>query len=157
MSMTRPPSLLHHLVQLLCTLLVLLGDAVRFLRLCLRSPAALAAENLFLRQQLALYQERHITPQRATLDDLIPLSANHLGHILTQWVPHYNTGRPHMSLGPGISPSPPHLPMPLQVHRHRLPEQPAGRDAADSWRLASCIPAGKMASRWPSIFADDSA
>src|SRR4029450_12663940 len=47
-------------------LLTLLGDVVRFLRLCLRSPAALAAENLFLRKQLALYQERHITPRRAT-------------------------------------------------------------------------------------------
>ena len=31
-----------------------------------RSPAALAAENLFLRKQLALYQERHVKPRRAT-------------------------------------------------------------------------------------------
>jgi hypothetical protein len=29
-------------------------------------PAALAAENLFLRKQLALYQERQVTPRRAT-------------------------------------------------------------------------------------------
>lgn len=29
-------------------------------------PAALAAENLFLRKQLALYQERHVKPRRAT-------------------------------------------------------------------------------------------
>jgi hypothetical protein len=39
---------------------------VRFLRLCLRPPASLAAENLFLRKQLALYQERHVKPRRAT-------------------------------------------------------------------------------------------
>jgi putative transposase len=58
--------LLHHLVPLTCMLLTLLVDAARFLRLSLRSPAALAAENLFLRKQLALYQERHVTPRRAT-------------------------------------------------------------------------------------------
>jgi hypothetical protein len=48
------------------TLLTLLVDACRYLRLFLRSPAVLAAENLFLRKQLALYQERHMKPQRAT-------------------------------------------------------------------------------------------
>ena len=64
--MTRSPHLFRQLVQLSYLLLTLLGDVVRFLRLCLRSPAALAAENLFLRKQLALYQERHITPGRAT-------------------------------------------------------------------------------------------
>ena len=58
--------LLHHLVQLVCTLLALLGNTTCFLRLCLRPPAALAAENLLLRKQLALYQERHVKPQRAT-------------------------------------------------------------------------------------------
>jgi transposase InsO family protein len=47
-------------------LLTLVVDAGRFLRLWLRSPAQLAAENLFLRKQLALYQERHIKPRRAT-------------------------------------------------------------------------------------------
>jgi transposase InsO family protein len=64
--MTKLPSLLHHLVQLAGTLLVFLGDALRFLGLCLRAPTALAAENLFLRKQLALYQERKIKPGRAT-------------------------------------------------------------------------------------------
>jgi hypothetical protein len=39
---------------------------VRFLMLCLRSSAVMAAENLFLRKQLALYQERHVKPRRAT-------------------------------------------------------------------------------------------
>jgi putative transposase len=64
--MTRCPSLLCHLVPLARTLLMLLMDAWRFLRLCLRPSPALAAENLFLRKQLALYQERQIKPHRAT-------------------------------------------------------------------------------------------
>jgi putative transposase len=41
-------------------------DALLFFRLCLRSPAALAAENLFLRKQLGLYIERKTKPRRAT-------------------------------------------------------------------------------------------
>jgi putative transposase len=45
---------------------MLLADGIRYVGLCLRSPTALAAENLFLRKQLALYQERSITPRRAT-------------------------------------------------------------------------------------------
>ncbi len=64
--MLSVPHLLHHLVQLVGILLALLGDTVRFLLLCLRPPAALVAENLFLRKQLALYQERHVKPRRAT-------------------------------------------------------------------------------------------
>ena len=64
--MLRVPPLLHHLVQLVYILPALLGDTARFLLLCLRPPAALVAENLFLRKQLALYQERHIKLRRAT-------------------------------------------------------------------------------------------
>jgi hypothetical protein len=33
---------------------------------------------------------------------VIPLSKRHLRRILHEWVKHYNTGRPHQSLGPGI-------------------------------------------------------
>jgi transposase InsO family protein len=61
------------------------------------------------------------TLRRECLDYLIPLAENHLRGILAQWVPHYNTGRPHMSLGPGIPQAPPPLPVPLHVHRHQLP------------------------------------
>jgi hypothetical protein len=39
-------------------LLSLITDALCYLGLCLRPSPALAAENLFLRKQLALYQER---------------------------------------------------------------------------------------------------
>ena len=52
--------------QLAGPLLKLFMDAVWFLGLCLRPPMALAAENLFLRKQLALYQERHGPSRRAS-------------------------------------------------------------------------------------------
>jgi transposase InsO family protein len=61
------------------------------------------------------------TLRRECVDYLIPLSANHLGRVLTQWVRHYNAGRPHMALGPGIPQPHAALPAPLQEQRHRLP------------------------------------
>jgi putative transposase len=61
------------------------------------------------------------TLRQECLDYLIPLSAHHVGHVLTQWVRHYNEGRPHMALGPGIPQPPVGLPAPLQEQRHRLP------------------------------------
>jgi len=33
---------------------------------------------------------------------MIPLGEKHLRRILSEWVTHYNQGRPHLSLGPGI-------------------------------------------------------
>ena len=42
------------------------ADLGRYLALCFRSRAALAAENLFLRKQLALFGERKVQPHRAT-------------------------------------------------------------------------------------------
>jgi putative transposase len=41
-------------------------DLVRLLGASLRSRTALAAENLFLRKQLALYRERQVNPRRAS-------------------------------------------------------------------------------------------
>jgi hypothetical protein len=43
----------------------ILGDLLRFLCLGLRSRTSLAAENLFLRKQLAFYRERKVKPRRA--------------------------------------------------------------------------------------------
>jgi putative transposase len=63
--MTRCLSLLRTVMPLACTRLRLLGDAGRFLLLCLRPRHILAAENLFLRKQLALYPERGVKPTRA--------------------------------------------------------------------------------------------
>ena len=68
----------RHLMQLTAMLLSLGVDAVRFLRLCLRLRPTLAAENLFLRKQLALYQERRIKPQCAT--NAMRLGLVWLGH-----------------------------------------------------------------------------
>ena len=42
----------------------ILGDVLRLFALGLRSKSSLAAENLFLRKQLAFYQERKIKPRR---------------------------------------------------------------------------------------------
>jgi hypothetical protein len=56
LSILRVPRLLHHVVQFVCILLALLGDTMRFFLLCLRPRAALVAENLFLRKQLAFYK-----------------------------------------------------------------------------------------------------
>jgi transposase InsO family protein len=56
----------RHVRVQVAMLLSLIADAVRYMRLCLRPSPALAAENLFLRKQLALYQERQVKPHRAT-------------------------------------------------------------------------------------------
>ena len=42
------------------------------------------------------------TMRRECLDFIIPLNEKHLRQILREWVRHYNSGRPHSSLGPGI-------------------------------------------------------
>ena len=46
------------------------------------------------------------TIRRECLDWMIPISESHLRSILKSWVDHYNRGRPHSSLGPGV-PDPP--------------------------------------------------
>jgi putative transposase len=58
------------------------------------------------------------TMRRECLDFAIPLNDRHLRRVLREWVSHYNRGRPHSRLGPGIpdrrsSPPP-------RVHRHRF-------------------------------------
>jgi len=49
----------------------IVGDLVHFLCLGFRSRASLAAENLFLRTQLAFYQERKVKPRRVCGELLI--------------------------------------------------------------------------------------
>jgi hypothetical protein len=49
------------------------------------------------------YCERLIgTVRRECLDFMIPLGEKHLRRILREWISHYNHGRPHAALGPGI-------------------------------------------------------
>jgi hypothetical protein len=74
LAMARFSRLLRNLQQLASTLLTLLVDALRYFGLCLRPPATLAAEYLFLRKQLALYQEREVKPRQATHPTRIALT-----------------------------------------------------------------------------------
>ena len=61
------------------------------------------------------------TLRRECLDFLILLTAHPLQHLLHEWMLHYNNSRPHMALGPGIPQPPQQWPVPLQAHRHRIP------------------------------------
>jgi putative transposase len=60
----------------------LLIDLLRFVSLAIRSRSQLAAENLLLRKQLALYQERRVKPHRA--DDATRITLVVLSK-LTDW------------------------------------------------------------------------
>jgi hypothetical protein len=60
-----PGSIFRTLTHSLMTLSSVACDLVRHLVLTSRSRRALAAENLFLRRQLALFQERNVKPLRA--------------------------------------------------------------------------------------------
>jgi putative transposase len=59
--------------------------------------------------------------RRECLDWLIPIHESHLRSVLREWVAHYNRGRPHASLGPGI-PDPLAERKPPVSTGHRLPE-----------------------------------
>ena len=59
------------------------------------------------------------TIRRECLDWLVLFNEEHLRRVLHEWIAHYNRGRPHASLGPGI-PEPPPEPIPKPSHRHRL-------------------------------------
>ena len=61
------------------------------------------------------------TMRRECLNFVIPLNARHLYSVLKEWVTHYNEGRPHMSLGPGIPQPRAALPLSCQTHRHQIP------------------------------------
>lgn len=72
------------------------------------------------------------TIRRECLDGPIPMSEAHLREILKSWIAHYNPGRPHSSLGPGV-PGPP-LPelvtTKISYFRHHLGEGVAVRSKA---------------------------
>jgi len=59
------------------------------------------------------------TIRRECLDWMLPFNERHLRGILRQWVAHYNHGRPHTSLGPGIPDAPGCAPPPTG---HRIRE-----------------------------------
>lgn len=73
--------------------------------------------------QANAYCERLIgTMRRECLDFMIPLSEKHLRAILRDWIRHYNHGRPHRSLGPGLPVREPQARVATPPHRHRIPE-----------------------------------
>jgi putative transposase len=81
----------------------------------LRTPARAPKANSFCERLIG-------TIRRECLDYLIPLNERHLRHILTEWKNHYNRGRPHMALGPGI-PDGGALPQRIAgTARHQLPD-----------------------------------
>ena len=82
---------------------------VRVVRTPVRSPKA-----------NALCERLVGTIRRECLDWMIPVGERHVRRILREWVRHYNRGRPHSSLGPGI-PEPIQA-IPASVHRHKLPK-----------------------------------
>jgi len=60
------------------------------------------------------------TMRRECLDFVIPLNERQLRSVLREWVAHYNRGRLHASLGPGI-PDRPSEQASEQTDGHRLP------------------------------------
>jgi transposase InsO family protein len=66
----------------------------------LRSPVASPKANKICERVIG-------TIRRECLDWMIPLSESHLRAILREWVAHYNRGRVHSRLGPGVPDPPP--------------------------------------------------
>ena len=60
------PNAVRSFTSLFGFVLDLMGDGLRFFRLSIRSHSALSAEVLFLRKQLAFYEERERQPRRLT-------------------------------------------------------------------------------------------
>jgi len=85
------------------------GIGVRVLRTPPQSPQA----NAFCERLVG-------TVRRECLDFLIPLNERHLRRMLREWVRHYNSGRPHSSLGPGI-PDRGRSSVPLRACRNSTP------------------------------------
>ena len=61
------------------------------------------------------------TVRRECLDFVIPLNERHLRGALGCYVAHYNKGRPHSSLGPGIPEQTLSRALVPRRQRHRLP------------------------------------
>ena len=80
----------------------------------LKTPVRVPQENAYCERLIG-------TIRRECLDWVIPCTEQHLRRLLQEWVAHYNRGRPHASLGPGI-PEPMSARIPEQADRHRLPD-----------------------------------
>ncbi len=65
----------------------------------LKTPVQIPQANAFCERLIG-------TIRRECLDFVIPINERHLAAVLREWVTHYNRGRPHASLGPGIPEGP---------------------------------------------------
>jgi transposase InsO family protein len=72
----------------------------------LRSPVRMPTANAHCERLIG-------SIRRECLDYVIPLNASHLRRTLREWIGHYNSGRPHRSLGPGI---PDHVKQTVPIH-----------------------------------------
>jgi transposase InsO family protein len=92
-----------------------LDDSIKALGIeVLRSPVASPKANAICERVIG-------TIRRECLDWMIPVSEGHLRTILRAWVLHYNRGRPHSALGPGVPDPPQELgEVPRSESRHRL-------------------------------------
>jgi putative transposase len=98
----------------------------------LKTPARAPQANAFCERLIG-------TIRRECLDWLILLNERHLRSVLKEWVAHYNQGRPHASLGPGIPNAPIGRIVPLQGHRiadgHRVIAAPILAGLHHEYRL----------------------
>ena len=80
------------------------------------------------------------TIRRECLDWMMPFNEGHLRRVLRHWVAHYNRGRPHTSLGPGL-PDAPDLAAVPSAHRirdgHRVVATPILGGLHHEYRLES--------------------
>ena len=92
-----------------------LDESIKALGLwVLRSPIASPKANSICERVIG-------TIRRECLDWMIPVSEAHLRTMLAEWVTHYNSGRPHSALGPGVpDPPQPAAVLPKSKSRHRL-------------------------------------
>ena len=77
----------------------------------IRTPVRAPQANAFCERLIG-------TVRRECLDYVIPIDERHLRRLLREWVAHYNRGRPHSSLGPGIPDS--RSSPPAREYRHHL-------------------------------------
>jgi putative transposase len=92
-----------------------LGAALKTLGLSvLRTPYKSPQANSFCERLIG-------TARRECLDFMIPINEAHIRQTLKSWKVHYNSGRPHSSLGPGM-PDPRSPKAELQPQRHCIPK-----------------------------------
>ena len=78
----------------------------------LKTPARVPQANTFCERLIG-------TIRRECVDFVIPMTERHLRAILREWIIHYNRGRPHSSLGPGLPDPPDRV---VVSNGHQLPD-----------------------------------